>query len=258
MGKLLTIGRLMFVIGMVALGFLGLVYKDFIIGRPPAWQEGLSLNPALGYITSGLVMLGGVAILFKKKPGLVTLGIAFLILLLSVSRHMPQFMNDWLNAYKAMALAGGALIVACSFFREWRFDVPGFTTEKMTIDAFSFLGCLLLALFFIAAGYAHFKFDDFVKNFIPNYIPFRSFFTYFCGICLFAGGVGILIPQTRTLAAVLSGCMIAGWFLLLHIPRFITNPNDASDRMGLCESLTFAGIFFVLASTKTITSDRKN
>jgi hypothetical protein len=58
---------------------------------------------------------------------------------------------------------------------------------------------------------------------------------------------GLLIPQTRRLAALLSGIMIAGWFLLLHIPRFIANIHDVSDRMGLCESFTFIGIFFVLA-----------
>jgi hypothetical protein len=41
--------------------------------------------------------------------------------------------------------------------------------------------------------------------------------------------------------------MIFGWFVLLHIPRFLANVNDASDRLGLCESFTFAGILFVLA-----------
>jgi hypothetical protein len=49
---------------------------------------------------------------------------------------------------------------------------------------------------------------------------------------LFAGGAGLLIPPTRKWAALLSG---------------IANTNDVSDRMGLCESFTFIGIFFVLA-----------
>ena len=44
------------------------------------------------------------------------------------------------------------------------------------------------------------------------------------------------------------GIMIGGWFLLLHIPRFANNINDASDRTGLCESFTFAGILFILAA----------
>jgi uncharacterized membrane protein len=107
-------------------------------------------------------------------------------------------------------------------------------------------GSIVLAAFFIAAGYAHFKFAEFVENFIPAYIPFRAFWTYFCGVCLFAGGVGILIPQTQRLAAILSGVMVLGWFLLLHIPRLIANPNDPSDQLGLFESFAFVGVFFVL------------
>jgi hypothetical protein len=74
------------------------------------------------------------------------------------------------------------------------------------------------------------------------------FWTYFCGVCLIAGGIGILLRPTIHLASLLLGIMIFGWFLLLHIPRFIANMNDPSDRMGLCESFAFAGVFFTLAA----------
>jgi uncharacterized membrane protein YphA (DoxX/SURF4 family) len=99
----------------------------------------------------------------------------------------------------------------------------------------------------IVCGYAHFKFAEFVENLIPDYIPFHLFWTCFAGICLLAGGIGLLIPTTRKLAALLSGILVLGWFLLLHILRFLANTNDVSDRMGVCESFIFVGIFFVLA-----------
>jgi hypothetical protein len=41
--------------------------------------------------------------------------------------------------------------------------------------------------------------------------------------------------------------MILAWFFLFHIPRFVANTNDASDRMGVCESFIFSGVLFVLA-----------
>jgi uncharacterized membrane protein YphA (DoxX/SURF4 family) len=138
-----------------------------------------------------------------------------------------------------MAMMGGALIVAASFLDNGKVKL-----KKNLLLA----GCLLLAMFFIASGYAHFKFADFVKDFIPAYIPFRVFWAYFCGICLIAGGIGILIPFTKKWAALLSGMMLSGWFIFLHIPRFLTNTSDPSDRMGLLESFTFAGILFVLAA----------
>src|SRR5258706_5031769 len=234
--KLITPGRIIFATGIIALGILCIISNDFIVGRPPAWPAGFDVNPALAYLSGTVLILAAGAILPKKKAGFAALLIAALILLLSVLRHLPHFMNDWLNAYKSMALFGGALIVGASFF----YQEP---LRKRLILA----GCLLLAIFFIACGYAHFKFAAFVIDFIPAYIPFHAFWTYFCGICLLAGGAGLLLTQTRKWATFLSGIMVLGWFILLHIPRFLANTHDASDRLGLCESFTFAGIFFVLA-----------
>lgn len=247
MNNLLKPGRLIFATGMLALGAICFIAQDFIVGRPPAWPEGLNVNPILAYVSGSILILSALAIVVNKNAGAAAMLLAFLIFSLTILRHAPQFMNDWLNAYKALALFGGSLIVAASFFKEDSKVTANITVSQPFIKNMVLLGCVTLAGFFISAGYAHFKFADFVKDFIPAYIPFRPFWTYFCGICLVAGGAGLLIPQTRKLAALLSGIMVLGWFLLLHIPRFLANTNDAGERLGLCESFTFAGIFFVLA-----------
>jgi len=244
--KLIQPGRLIFALGILALGVLCFISQDFIVGRPPAWPVWMTVNPALAYISGLALILLAVAILLKKQAGVASLSIAALLLLLSISRHVPNFMNDWGNAYKSLALLGGALIVACSFFKEDRTAWPVF--REKTLDTLVFTGCILLAAFFIACGYAHFKFADFVIGYIPDYIPFHAFWTYFCGVCLIAGGIGLLLPPMRRWAALLSGIMVCGWFVLLHVPRFIANPNDVGDRLGLGESFTFVGIFWVLAA----------
>jgi uncharacterized membrane protein len=247
MTKSLKSGRFIFATGITGLGIICFISKDFIVGRPPAWPAGFEVNPALAYVSGAILIIAAIAIVFTKKGGIAALLIAVLIFLLSILRHIPHFMDDWPNAYKSLALFGGALIIASSFFREDSNTITGSRFDGSLQKSLVVSGCILLAAFFIASGYAHFKFAAFVKDFIPAYIPFHVFWTYFCGICLLAGGAGLLIPQTRRLAALLSGIMIAGWFLLLHIPRFIANIHDVSDRMGLCESFTFIGIFFVLA-----------
>ncbi len=254
MPKLISPGRTIFAIGIIALGILCIVSKDFIVGRPPAWPAGFDVNPALADISGTALILLAMAILAKKKAGLAALLIAGLILLLSVLRHLPNFMNDWGNTYKSMALFGGTLIVASSFFKENAQITPRFKIDEQWRKRLVLTGCFLLGVFFIAMGYAHFKFAGFVTDYIPAYIPFHAFWTYFCGVCLLAGGLGLLLPPTRKWAALLSGVMVLGWFLLLHIPRFLANTRDASDRMGLCESFTIAGIFFVLAG---MVSDQK-
>ena len=230
----LTIGRLLYSLAMLGLGVLCLLHQDFIIGRPPQWSNSFTLVSALGYVSGGLIILASLAILTQKKGFEAALTIAALILLLSLSRHLPSI-NDWANSAKTLALVGGALIVASSF-------------KTSNRNLLVWIGCIGIAVFFIVAGYAHITFYDFVKEMIPVYIPFHGFFAYFTAICLIAGGIGILIPATRMWAALLSGIMVAGWFLLLHIPRFVNAPNDLGEREGLFESLSFAGAFFVLAA----------
>lgn len=238
MNRLVQNGRIMFSAGIIGLAILCIIFKDFIVGRPPAWPAGFDVNPALAYISATLLIIAAIAIIGKQKALPASLTIAALVLLLSVLRHLPHFMDDWGNSFKSMGIFGGALIVGSTFIKQ--------DSDKAKKNLVS-IGTILLAAFFISMGYAHFKFADFVMAFIPGYIPLHWFWAYLCGVCLFAGGIGILIPATRKWAALLSGIMLLGWFLLLHIPRFLANTNDASDRMGLFESFAFSGIFFVLA-----------
>ena len=105
-----------------------------------------------------------------------------------------------------------------------------------------------MAYFLFICGLAHFRFVDFIRGgFIPAYIPFQTFWTYLTGVCLIAGGSGLLITRVRRLAAVMCGVMILGWFFLLHIPRVLAAPSDFLEWFGVFESFGFAGILFVLA-----------
>jgi uncharacterized membrane protein YphA (DoxX/SURF4 family) len=246
MNALIKPGRIFTALGLAGLAILSLISKDFIVGRPPAWAAAYDFNPALAYISASVLLICIIGFFAKNTGALSSIIIASLIFLLSITRHLQGF-ADWLNALKAIALFGGALVIAYSFLQD---DSRLTSTTRVGVSArktFLWIGCICLAAFFMAAGYAHFKFADFVVNFIPAYIPFRAFWTYFTGICLIAGGIGVVIPMTRKWASLLSGIMVFGWFLLLHIPRFASNINDQSDRLGLFESLTFAGMFFVLA-----------
>lgn len=246
MKKLIRPGQIIFATGIIALGCLQFFAKDFIVGRPPAvqWANTIPGKQAWAFISGILLVIGGVFIILKRNASTAAFFIGILIFIFSfLCRHLPNLFSVpsaeaviWqINAYKTLALCGGSFIIAASFHRQY-------TALQLT------LSCVLLALFFIISGFAHFKFDDFIINdFIPAYIPLHPFWTYFCGIALIAGGVGILVKQTRKWAAALTGLMILLWFFLLHIPRASHAPNDYSEWMGVCESFTFSGILFTLA-----------
>ena len=237
-------GRIMFALGLIGLAILGLIKNDFIVGRPPGWPAVIGGQETLSLVLNVLLVTGCVAVLFKRQVAFAAFPIAAIIFTFSfLIRYIPSFINSdpdkilWsINAYKTLAIIGGSIIAGVSFLRN------DLSRSQKIIP-----GAIFLSLFFIMSGLAHFKFADFIiDSFMPSYIPFHPFWAYFCGIALIAGGIGIQIYPFRKIAALLVGIMIAGWFLLLHIPRFFSNINDPSDQMGLCESFAFAGIMFVL------------
>ncbi|HET6995037.1 MAG TPA: hypothetical protein VFI06_08650 [Chitinophagaceae bacterium] len=246
MDKLIKPGRIVYAVGIIALGVLCFIMKDFIVGRPPAasWAANIPGKLVWAYVSGSLLILAGLAVIFNVKGGTAALLVGIMIVLFSfILRHLYE-MVDWINAYKALALAGGSFVVAASFFQKGG-SAQGLLASNGKLI---FIGCLFFSFFFIISGLAHFRFAEFIiKDFIPDYIPFHPFWTYFAGVCLLAGGLGLLIPGLRKWAALLSGIMIGSWFFLVHAVRFANDPNNGSDRLGLCESFTLAGILFVLA-----------
>jgi hypothetical protein len=63
-------------------------------------------------------------------------------------------------------------------------------------------------------------------------------------VALVAGGIGLFIPQTARLAALLSGLMVFSWFWIVHLPRTFLG---VSDSIAVFEALAVSGIGLVLA-----------
>lgn len=248
MDRYLHSGRVIFAVSFIALAIQGMVMHDFNFGRPPAWPD-TTARAVWSFIGGAVVIVGAVAVLLRRKAGyaaLVTATVIFISIFLA--RNVPALLSTdivsafWsLNAFKTLALAGGACVIAVSFWSDQRLE----NWQQGVL----WFGVISLAYFLFICGLAHFKFFDFVSGgFIPAYIPFQAFWTYFTGVCLIAGGAGLLIKPVRQLAAIMSGYMILGWFFLLHLPRLAAAPSDPLEWFGVLESFGFVGIFFVLAS----------
>jgi uncharacterized membrane protein YphA (DoxX/SURF4 family) len=246
--KLIQPGRIIFATGIIALGVLQFFAGDYIVGRPPAlswpaWAVKIPGKLVWAWLSGSFLIIAALAIILNRKARFAAIFIGVLILVFSfLLRHLPA-MTDLGNSYKSLALGGGAFIVAASFLKKDGTD----PSNSFTNDNLILTGCIFLSLFLIFCGISHFKFDEFVRDFIPAYIPIRSFWTDFTAVALLAGGTGLIFKQTRKWAAALSGLMILLWFILLHIPRTVADPNNYSEWMGLFESFTLSGIFFVLA-----------
>lgn len=251
--RLIQVGRAFFGIALIALGVEHFIFRDFVTGRAPAWPASIPGGVIWAYLSGVAFVAIGAAILFRKSARPAAVVAALLIGSWALLRHLPVIAADsflsgaWTGAGKALTFAGGALAIAATF--------PAVDAGRRALLAklvnlereFIAIGRVCLALFLLLTGIQHFMFTDFVASLIPGWFPGNArFWTYFAGVALIAGGIGLLIPRTARLAALLSGLMVFSWFWIVHIPRTFVG---VSDSIAVFEALAVSGIAFVLAGS---------
>jgi uncharacterized membrane protein YphA (DoxX/SURF4 family) len=240
-----TLGRLFFAISMVAFGIQQLVTGDFVRLVPPlpAWMPSHSF---WAYLVGIVLIVTGIAIGIGRKARWAAAVVGAMLLLSILFLHLPKAATNplvgfmWTNPCKALAMLGGVLILAAALPE----DETGLARLFRKLAP---LGPLFLAAFLILGGIQHFVYLDFVTSLVPSWVPGPHLWTYFAGIALIAGGVGLLVPKTARLAALMTGIMILLWVVLLHIPRAVNGPNHAGETAGVFEALALSGVAFILA-----------
>lgn len=250
MDKFVPIGRTCFAIALIGFGIENFRFGEFLPGRAPAWPASIPGGLAWTYLTGIVFVVIGLAILSKKKarPAAMLAGVliflgAFLRLIPNVAAG-PFLSPAWTQAGKTLAYAGGAFAIAATLpALKGRRGAPLLKVINLRRE-FITLGRICLGLFLIIAGIQHFLYTEFVAGLIPGWFPGNAvFWTYFAGVALVAGGIGMFIPQTARLAALLSGMMIFSWFFLVHIAREIAGVGNGLVFGALLDS----GIAFVIA-----------
>jgi hypothetical protein len=236
--KIENTAKLIYAIGLIGLAAIGLSMRDFIVGRPPACAADMCW---LFLSANFIVIAGAVGIITKRFGYWGSLICGLSIFLFSyILKIIPAFAKSDFNgiinngaAWKILALTGGCLILANTFRKN---------------KIFFRSGLIAVSCFFLWGGIAHFVYSSFVDTLIPDYIPFHRFWTLFCGCCLILASIGLWIPKLKRYVAGLSAIMIFGWFLLLHIPRFLSHTSDKTELMGVVESLMFAMLMLIIFS----------
>ncbi|MES2796040.1 MAG: hypothetical protein V4683_08745 [Bacteroidota bacterium] len=222
------IGSTMYLLAIAELAIYNFFKGDFAMTRPrPLLESWAGVNPAMAYLSGTLLLIAVILCFSNRHKKLALFTIAGIIFCLATSRHIFNLWRDHINGFKSLWLISGALL----------FLLGENPKHKMKII---WLNIVIISLFFVDCGLAHFQYADFVKSLILPYIPIPLFWTYFTGVCLMLGGIGLLIPKIQRNAALLSSLMIGGWFLLLHIPRALTMQGD--EWIGVGESLAISGI----------------
>lgn len=256
MNRLVPVGRTFFAVALIGLGIEHFIFRDFVTGRAPAWPESVPGGLVWAGVTGAFFVLAGAAILFGKRARPAAILVAGLIFGWALLRHVPVLAAEtflsgaWTGAGKALTFIGGALAVAATYPA---IDAGRRTALSRVVNLGRggiVAGRISLGLFLVLTGVQHFLFTQFVASLIPAWFPGDAvFWTYFAGVALIAGGVGLLVPRTARLAALLSGLMVFSWFWIIHVPRTL---YGVSDSIAVFEALAVSGIAFVLAGWRGV------
>jgi len=256
MYKLSKLGRFFLAIAMMAFGVQHFVYMDFVtrvFPRLPAW---IPAHAILACVFGSILLASGAAIMFENAARPVALLLGAIILSSFALLYLPLLITTplipfngglWTSAGKALALSGGSFLVAGSLPIKLDGPANALAAAARALERFIPLGRFFLAAFLILCGIEHFMFVEFVTSLVPSWIPGGVFWTYFSGVALIAGGLGIIVPLTSRLAGGLSGLMIFVWFLIVHIPRAVTMRNS-NETTAVFEALAISGVAFLVAA----------
>lgn len=226
----------MYLLGVAELAIYNFFKGDFAMTRPIPFTGALqALSQPLAYISGALLLLAVIAFFLNRYRFGDLIIIIALVFLLVTTRHIYNLWRDSINGFKTLWFISGALLIMTSLSQ-----LKQYKKEVLWINL------VILSLFFIDCGFSHFQYADFVQTLVPPFIPYHLFWTYFAAVCLIAGGVGLLLPQTQRAAALFLGIQITAWFVLVHLTRALTLHGD--EWIGVGESLAISGICFMIYS----------
>ncbi len=108
---------------------------------------------------------------------------------------------------------------------------------------------VLFALPFGIFGVMHFPSASILRVFVPGFLPFKTMWVYFVGLCFILACISIITKKHAKLACLLLSALLFILIITVHLPHLAT-PNAAyavnaflKDTALMAGALTLAGIF---------------
>jgi uncharacterized membrane protein YphA (DoxX/SURF4 family) len=224
---LASLGRLLFVLAIVALGCETLVCaRD--AGTIPVlpWLPPI---PWLAYAFAAVQIACGIGLLFERTLRVSAILLGGMLFAAAVILDVPRYLAH-IGDIPLRTLVFEPLSLACiAWLLTEPGDMPGWLIETSRY---------LLALSLVVFGVDHFLGLGVIAPLVPSWIPWHVFWVVFFGVGLIAGGLSLALHRLDRAAAVSVGLMFAIWVITLHVPRTlgyygipgaISDPNEWSS-----------------------------
>jgi uncharacterized membrane protein len=109
------------------------------------------------------------------------------------------------------------------------------------------LGTVCMAVPLAVFGALHLFGPSFVRDLVPAYMPWRSFWVYGVGGALLAASVSIATRIAVRWSGLLFGLMMFLFVAMIHFPGALRHPHDRIIWVIVCRELSFGGAGWLLA-----------
>jgi uncharacterized membrane protein YphA (DoxX/SURF4 family) len=234
------VGRLFVAVSLVVFGVQHFIYGGFVATLVPAFMPG-RLFWAYFVGVAFFAAAVGIFVEMLARPAATMLGVMFFLFV--VLLHIPRIIgkssdgNEWTSGFVALAMCGGAWVLASAAPLE----------EREKADPFLGLGRYFFALAFVAFGVQHFVYARYAAGLGPPWYLGRPLWLCLVGVLLVATGAAIVLGQKTQMAAnLLAGTLIL-FFLLLYVPRIVGQLHNPGPWTSAFEILALCGCALVLA-----------
>ncbi len=114
-------------------------------------------------------------------------------------------------------------------------------------------GKWLFIIPFAIFGLLHFGPTEFTISYVPDYLPFPSFWIYFSGACLISFAISATIGKLDTLASLLLALELLLFVFLIHVPKALE--GDFVSFIGIFRDTAMAGAAMLYA--QYVASDKR-
>ncbi len=225
-------------VGLIGLGVLSLVYRDFTMQWEPV-PAGLRDRSLLALASGAILAAAGVMLLMRRTRAWGALLAGVFIGGWVLGLHLPRViakpadLSGWLALAECLAMSAGALLL---------FRGKG--------DGFGRTCVVLFGAACLAFGLSHFVFAEFTATMIPAWLPKRLELAYLTGAIHTLTGLALLVGRWRRWAAAIEAAMMTSFVLLVHAPRVVAHPTDRTELTLLFVAITLSSAAWSVAASR--------
>jgi uncharacterized membrane protein len=247
---MLKLDRVFFALGLIGLGVLSLVYRDFAL----QWQPVPASVPGrefLAYVSGAVLILSGAGLLSRRtarlSSGILLVYLLLWLLLLKLPHVVmaPQLEFNWLGFGEIAVIVAAGLVLFAGDRGQQESSKLKFATGESGMR----IARLIFGLALIPVGLSHFVYAPQTIGFVPAWIPFRPAWAYLGGAGHIAAGLGVLFGVFPRLAALLEAGMIGVFTALVWVPLVVKTPTSQLNWTGLLISWTIGAAAWVVAGS---------